>query len=91
MDENEITRRDFLETTGAGAAGAAGAGLLAAPAPASGAPAVGPRIIGANDRIGAAIVGVKGMGGGHIKHILEYMPGENVAITAVCDVWEKAR
>jgi predicted dehydrogenase len=91
MDENEITRRDFLETTGAGAAAAAGAGLLAATAPASGAPAVGPRIIGANDRIGAAIVGVKGMGGGHIKHILEYMPGENVAITAVCDVWEKAR
>jgi predicted dehydrogenase len=31
------------------------------------------------------------MGAGHIKHVLEGMPGENVAVTAVCDVWEKAR
>ena len=25
-----------------------------------------------------AVVGVKGMGGGHLKHVLEYMPDENV-------------
>ena len=90
MHDDEITRRDFLKTTGAGAAAAAGAGLVAKPVSGA-APAVNRRILGANDRINAAVVGVKGMGGGHLKHILEYMPDENVTLAAICDVWEKAR
>jgi predicted dehydrogenase len=89
---SDLTRRDFLKATGKGAAAAvAGKALLGAPRPAAAAPAASPRIIGANDRVNVAVVGVKGMGGGHIKHVLEYMPDENVAITAVCDVWDKAR
>jgi len=95
MQDDQITRRDFLETTlkttGASAAAAAGAGLLASTPAAGAAPAVNRRILGANDRVGVAVVGVKGMGGGHLKHITEYMPDENVSLVAVCDVWEKAR
>ena len=89
----DMTRRQFLESTGSAALTVAAGSLLAA-GPAAAAPSRAPakaRVIGANDRIQVGIVGVKGMGGGHIKHILEGMPGENVAITAVCDVWEKAR
>jgi predicted dehydrogenase len=90
----DMTRRQFLESTGTAALTAAAGSLLTARTVAA-APgrvaAAGARVIGANDRIQVGIVGVKGMGGGHIKHILEGMPGENVAITAVCDVWEKAR
>lgn len=89
---SDITRREFLEKSGTTAVGAAAASLLARDvAAARRAPAVSPRILGANDRIQTAIVGTKGMGAGHIKHILEGMPGENVEITALCDVWEKAR
>jgi predicted dehydrogenase len=89
----ELTRRDFLKTTATASLTAAAASLLperAAAAPA-GAPAVSPRVLGANDRIRVGLVGVKGMGAGHIKHLLTGMPGENVQIAAVCDVWEKAR
>jgi predicted dehydrogenase len=88
----DVTRRDFLKTTGAATASALGASLFLAARPSfGGAPAVSPRIIGANDRIHVGIVGVKGMGGGHVKHILEQMPGENVEVSAICDVWAKAR
>jgi predicted dehydrogenase len=90
---SDVTRRDFLKSSTAGAAAAvAGSVLLAAPKRAvAAAPAVNPKIIGANDRIRAGVVGVKGMGGGHIRHILEQMPGANVEVAAICDVWEKAR
>jgi predicted dehydrogenase len=91
QDGSNITRRDFLKTTGAATVTAvAGSTLLGAPEAKAG-PAVSSRVIGANDRIQMAIVGVKGMGGGHLKHVLEQMPGENVEITAICDVWEQAR
>jgi predicted dehydrogenase len=92
-ERSNVTRRDFLKTTGAATVtAAAGAAFLGGAARARGATAASAaRVLGANDRIQVAIVGVKGMGGGHIKHILEQMPGENVSITAICDVWEQAR
>jgi predicted dehydrogenase len=86
----QLSRRDFLRTTGASTAVVAAASL-AAPRATSAGPAISPRVLGANDRIGVGVVGVKGMGSGHIKHVLEQMPGENATIVAVCDVWEKAR
>jgi len=88
----DMTRRQFLEASGTTALTAAAGALVAgraAAAPARGSAVA--RVIGANDRIQLGVVGVKGMGAGHIKHVLEGMPGENVAITAVCDVWEQAR
>ena len=87
-----VSRRDFLKTTGATTLTAVAGSLLATEASAAPrAPAVSPRIIGANDRIRAAVIGLKNMGGGHIKHVLEEMPGANVEVAAICDVWEKAR
>jgi len=87
-----ITRRQFLETTGTTTLTAvAGSMLLGRAAPAEAGRRVTAPVLGANDRIRVGLVGVKGMGGGHIKHILQGMPGENVEIAAVCDVWEKAR
>jgi predicted dehydrogenase len=87
------SRREFLRTTGTITLTAMAASLLprGAAAALGHGPAVGKGVIGANDRIRVALVGVKGMGAGHIKHILEGMPDANVEIAAVCDVWEKAR
>lgn len=91
---NGLTRRDFITTaaTAAGVVGAAkmlGAQTNAAPGRA---PAVSARAIGANDRVHVGIIGVKGMGGGHLRNIVgEDMKGDNVDVTAVCDVWETAR
>lgn len=90
-DGSNITRRDFLKTTGAATITAAAGSALLGTAEAKAGPAVSARVLGANDRIQVAVIGVKGMGGGHLKHILEEMPGENVEITAICDVWEQAR
>jgi predicted dehydrogenase len=89
---SEASRREFLKTTSTLTLSAVAASLLPRSAGAFGfAPAVSKRVIGANDRIRVGMVGVKGMGAGHIKHILEGMPDANVEIAAVCDVWEKAR
>src|SRR5687767_11162780 len=86
------TRRDFLKTTGGTTLTVVAGSLIAREVAAlDHGPVVSPRVIGANDRIRVGIVGVKGMGGGHIKHVLEEMPGANVEVAAICDVWEKAR
>ncbi len=88
-----LTRRDFLKTTAGTTAGAvAGAMLLSEPVHAQ-APAIDTagRILGANDRINFAMVGVNGMGGGHLRNLVGELASENVQITAICDVWEKAR
>ncbi len=90
-DRSDITRRDFLKRAGVVTVTAAGASLIGATRARAATDAAASRVLGANDRIQVGIVGVKGMGGGHIKHILEQMPDENVAITAICDVWEQAR
>jgi predicted dehydrogenase len=56
------------------------------------APAINPRIIGANDRIHVGVIGVKGMGGGHLRNITgDPMADDNADVIAVCDVWETAR
>jgi predicted dehydrogenase len=92
-DQNPgLSRRDFLKTTAGTTAGAVAATVLtsgkagAAPMTAKSAA----RVIGANDRVNFAVIGTKGMGGGHLRNLV--MDTENnVAVTAVCDVWTKAR
>ena len=87
---NSVTRRDFLKTTAATATGALAVAKTAA-APAA-APLVNARVIGANDRVHMAIIGVKGMGGGHLRNLAgEQMQGDNVDVVSVCDVWDLAR
>jgi predicted dehydrogenase len=89
-----LSRRDFLKTTAGTTAGAvAGAMLLGKPGEAAGAPAVDTagRILGANDRINFGLVGVKGMGGGHLRNLVGELSSENIQITAICDVWDKVK
>jgi predicted dehydrogenase len=49
------------------------------------------RVIGANDRINYGIIGVGGMGGGHLKILKEFSGTENIEILSVCDVFDKRR
>lgn len=89
-----VSRREFLRTA-AGATSVMSGALLggaATPAPVSGSPAINPRVIGANDRIHVGIIGVKGMGGGHLRNLVgDEMKADNVDVIAVCDVWNVAR
>src|SRR3712207_1393445 len=86
-----VSRRDFIKTTAATATGAVAAAKLVSAEPAR-APVVNPRVIGANDRIHTAIIGVKGMGGGHLRNLVgEQMQGDNVDVGAIWEVGEPAR
>ena len=88
---NDLTRRDFIKSTGVTAAGlAAGAWFEGAVPARASVPAKG-RVIGANDRINYGIIGVGGMGGGHLKILKEFSGTENIEILSVCDVFDKRR
>ena len=87
-----VSRREFIRT----AAGATGVmsgtlpGAAATQTSLSAAPVINPRVIGANDRIHVGIIGVKGMGGGHLRNLVGgQMKADNVDVIAVCDVWER--
>lgn len=92
-DSKGLSRRQFMKSAGITAAGMVAGSFLsdrvfaaaAGTAPASG------RVIGANDRINVAVIGVGGMGGGHL-HTLKSLEGDqNIKVVAVCDVFTKAR
>ena len=95
--ESELTRRDFIKTTGVTTAGLVAATLAHSEAtPARATPRSLPasaRIIGANGRINFGFIGVGGMGSGHLGTINGFATKnqENVAPIAVCDVFEKRR
>lgn len=46
------------------------------------------RVIGANDRLRAAVIGVGGMGSGHVGAILGLQEKSNVDLVAVADCWK---
>ena len=74
-----IERRDFLKATGAaltaGAAASAHAATLA----------LGGKVLGANDRVRVAVVGIRGRGNNHIEG---YEKLKDVELAALCDVDE---
>lgn len=92
-DGNNVSRRDFIKT--ATASGVVAATTLIGTERGAGAatgPVINPRVIGANDRIRVGIVGVKGMGGGHLRNLVgPEMTADNVQVVAVCDLWQTAR
>lgn len=73
---HDVTRRDFMKTTAA-----IGAATLTARQYAG--------AQGANDRLNVGFIGCGGMAGAHIKSLLAMQDGENIAVTAVCDVYRK--
>lgn len=92
-ERQDLSRREFIKTTGISAAGLAAGSLLterpsaraAVRAPISG------KIIGANDRIQYGFIGVGGMGSSHVSIIKGFSDAENVAVAGLCDVYEKRR
>src|SRR5213083_3734812 len=86
------TRRDFIKKTATAAAAVAATGIVKTPvygqstAPSSG------RVIGANDRIAVAVIGVgMGIGQNHFKGIYEKAGENNVVVAAACDLFNKRR
>ncbi|MFQ5738324.1 MAG: Gfo/Idh/MocA family protein [Acidobacteriota bacterium] len=69
------TRRDFFKTA------AVTAGVVAA--------AGRKRILGANDRINVGVIGVGGMGSGHLNALLEKSDAYGCKVVAVCDVYQR--
>jgi predicted dehydrogenase len=83
------TRRSFLKTTAAAAAGVAATGIVKTPVYGQNqAPSPG-RVIGANDRIAVAYVGVGGQGMAHVRAQKEHAAENNIVQAGVCDVWDK--
>jgi predicted dehydrogenase len=79
--KNQVNRRGFLQTSGAVAGVAATTAVFPHPA-------VG-RVLGANERINFAAVGVGGRCQAHLGHLTKMKEeGENVDLIAVCDVWD---
>ena len=60
--KKKLSRRQFLTTSGAAAAGVVAASSV--PQQAEAAPMIGKNILGANDRVNMAIIGIRGRGGG---------------------------
>jgi predicted dehydrogenase len=71
----EQTRRDFLKTTAAGAAVMTAASRN--------------RVMGANDRINVGMIGVGGMGSGHLNALLEKAADYKIEVVGVCDVYRR--
>jgi predicted dehydrogenase len=73
----KFSRRDFVKTTAASAGAMAIAGLATA------------KVMGANDRINMGIIGVGGMGTGHVGSLVKRGDKDNVRVLAVCDVYRR--
>lgn len=86
------SRRTFIKKTAAVTAAVAATGIFKTPVYGqSQAPSTG-RVIGANDRIAVAVIGVGyGIGQNHIIGIQEQASRNNVVVAAACDVFEKRR
>lgn len=91
-EDTNVSRRDFLKTATASGVVAATTLMAVERTAATARVAVTGRVIGANDRIRVGLVGVKGMGGGHLRNLVgDEMKEDNVAVAGVCDLWETAR
>lgn len=86
------TRRSFIKKTATAAAAVAATGIIKTPVYGqSSAPSTG-RVIGANDRIAVAIVGVGyGIGQDHIMGIQKDGKKNNTFVAAACDVYAQRR
>ncbi len=95
MRKNDVTRRDFMKTTAAGAAAAGAAATVFG--------AASPRARGANERIRIGIIGPGGRAAGyaddklegHMRHLCgsskegkELREKFDIDIVGVCDVWD---
>ena len=71
------TRREFVQLT------AAAAGVLTFNSLNAG------RVLGANERIRIGVIGVGGMGSGHLGQLVKRAAEDNVEVPVVCDVYQR--
>ena len=89
MNQHETNRRHFIKKAAGVAAVVSSANMLRTPvygqqqAPSTG------KVLGANDRIGVAYVGVGNQGTAHLRHQKTHLKDNNIAQVAVCDLWQK--
>ncbi len=90
MDESNssVSRRDFMK--GAVAVGAT-FGMVGSVRPQSGAKMSPGRIIGANDKINVAVIGVGGRGSFDAGTVVKVGEASGAKLVAICDVYEKRR
>jgi predicted dehydrogenase len=86
------TRRDFIKKTATAAAAVAATGIIKTPVYGqSSAPSTG-RVIGANDRIAVAVIGVgAGIGKNNHEGIHKNAAANNVVVAGACDLFNKRR
>src|SRR4249920_1411699 len=83
------SRRSFLRKAATVAATVATSNLIKTPVYGQNqAPSTG-RVLGANDRIVVAYVGVGSQGMAHVRHQKTYASENNIVQAAVCDVYQK--
>src|SRR6266849_5952360 len=83
FDPDDISRREFVSRTAKTVAGVALGGAAVAGAQSQGAPATSRRILGANDRVVVANVGIRGQGNA-LKRGFATL--KNVEIKTLCDI-----
>jgi predicted dehydrogenase len=86
-----LSRREFMKAAGATAAGVVASTVIGGKAFAEGAAPAPAKVIGANTRLNIGMIGIGGMGSGHLKMIKDMSQDQNVAIVAVCDLWDKRK
>jgi predicted dehydrogenase len=82
---DEITRRDFVSRAAQTAAGVAVGGSLLGATRAQGTPTVNSRVLGANDRVVVASIGIRSQGNGLKRGFAKL---DNVEVKTLCDVDE---
>src|SRR5438477_2568174 len=88
-NQSPETRRSFIKKTATVAAAISATNIFKTPVYGQNqAPAPG-RVIGANDRIVAAYIGVGSQGMAHVRLQKEHAGENNVVQAAVCDVYQK--
>src|SRR5438067_845422 len=87
-----LPRRDFIKKSAAAAAAVASASLFKTPVYGQNqAPPPG-RVIGANDRINVAVVGVGfGIGKEHLQGLHQNASDNNIVVAAACDLYTERR
>jgi len=85
LESDYLSRRRFLSSTGKTAAGLLAAGALSSCAGPQAGPVFSRRVLGANERINMAVIGVRGRGRGLTKGFARI---PNVHVKTICDIDE---
>jgi len=84
--DNRLSRRDFIKAAGITAASVAFGSLVP-----SGYAKADTKKPDANSRINVGVIGLGQMGLAHAKNLIAMSADKNVALVAVCDIYEKRR